>query len=221
MCGDVFRIEGQAESTCLSHCTEEKPSESVDAILLASGFSRRFGKNKLVQEFCGMALAEHTLSLVCGIPAFDNIFFVCAEEDVRRLAVPFLGERSSFRLKILHNERPNRGACESIRLGTAASNARHYMFFMCDQPFLDERTVAQLLSHRKEGRIVVPTWESTQGSPAVFSASFRTQLLGLQDGEHPRSIKKQNPQSVFPLSVHHPRVLADADTPEELQQLSL
>lgn len=182
---------------------------SVDAILMASGFSTRFGQNKLLAPFQGRALAAHTLELACGCAEFGNVWLVCASPQVAALA-------AGTRAHVLHNSVPGRGACESIRLGVQASHAQHYMFFTCDQPLLDTRTLHSLLACRAPGRIVVPQHQGQPGSPAIFSASFRPELLNLRDGENARSIKLQNPAALYYVPVHSPWPLFDIDTPEDL-----
>lgn len=183
------------------------------AILMASGFSHRFGaENKLLARFRGQPLAAHTLATVCGCGAFNSVYFVCAEPAVAALAW-------DYPVHLLHNSAPEHGQSESIRLGVAAAEADFYVFFPCDQPLLRGETLAALLKAAKPGRITVPILHGRQTTPAVFSGSFRAQLLALAPGQNARSIKQAYPNLVDAIAVPYPESLADADTPEALLAL--
>lgn len=186
---------------------------SVDAILMASGFSHRFGaQNKLLQLYKGKPLVWYPLQLASGLGQLRNIWFVYADEAVAQVAAP-------FPVRLIRNERPLRGACESIRLGVAASQADYYLFMPCDQPLLDTATVERILAARRPGGIVQPVSEGQPGSPSLFAKEYREALLALGDGENARDIKLQNRARLRDVPVQNPAVLADVDTPEALERL--
>ena len=188
-------------------------SPSFDAILMASGFSRRFGnENKLLLPFAGQPLALYTLRLVCGMPQFGRVFFVCAHPSVAALA-------NGYPLTILHNAHPQLGQRESIRLGTMASSANFYVFFTCDQPLLNEATVNAVLARSAPGKITFPRHAGSPASPASFSSTFRAELLSLHEGQHARDIKKAHPHALVPVDIDDALPLMDADTPEALELL--
>jgi len=184
--------------------------KNIDAILMASGFSRRFGaENKLLQKVGGVPLARRTLELACSIP-FGAVHFVAADAEVLRLA-------DGLPVRTHRNERPDRGQCESVRLGALNSDADYYIFFPCDQPFLDAATVLALCEHAEPGKIVFPTHEGRPASPNLFSKAFRDDLLSLGDGENARVIKNRNPDALVRVPVADGRTLTDIDTLEDLK----
>ncbi|MDR3343192.1 MAG: nucleotidyltransferase family protein [Treponema sp.] len=188
--------------------------DSVDALLLASGFSRRFGSgNKLLVPFRGKPLARHILELVSSLNCFDRIFFVAAEEGVISLA-------QGLPVTVIRNDRAEQGQGESIRRGVAASGAAYYMFFPCDQPLLDADTIFSLLNVRGTGRIVQPAFKGAPGTPAIFSNTFREELLSLAPGEHPRDIKGRHQTAVITVDLASPMPLLDIDDPEMLEKMS-
>jgi molybdenum cofactor cytidylyltransferase len=186
--------------------------ETIDAILMASGFSRRFGDgDKLLQPVGGKPLVLRALELVCGLP-FQTVHFVAAGADVLRL-----GE--GFPVRTRHNTNPERGQCESVRLGVLASNAEHYMFFVCDQPFLDAETVLSICGKAAPGKIVFPVYNGKPASPNLFSKAFREELLALKDGENARTVKSRHPGALIRVPAASERVLADIDTYEDFKAL--
>ena len=188
------------------------------AILMASGFSNRYGaRNKLLEPFRGKPLASHTLDLVCGIGCFEEIFLVYADKNVAALAAAAVS--AGFPVRAVFNPSPEKGQGESARLGVAAAPAAAdgYFFFPCDQPLLDAGTVRLLLGAAGPGRIVEP---AGRHSPCFFSASFRGELLALNPGEQPRLLKTRHPRAVVAVEVPNPLALADVDTPADLEKLA-
>jgi molybdenum cofactor cytidylyltransferase len=186
--------------------------ETIDAILMASGFSRRFGSgNKLLQPVGGKPLALRALELVCSLP-FKTVHFVAADAGVTRLG-------DGFPVRTHHNTNPERGQRESVRLGVLASDAEHYMFFVCDQPFLDAETVLSICGKAAPGKIVFPVYNGKPAPPNLFSKAFREELLALEDGENARAVKSRHPDALIRVPAAHGRVLADIDTYEDFEAL--
>lgn len=187
--------------------------KTVAAILMASGFSRRFGQaNKLLLPIEGVPMAARTMELVCRSPLFSQRIAVAADG-----AVLALGEGKP--LTMIRNDNPQRGMCESIRLGVLAADAAHYMFFPCDQPFLTEEVLQALVEASAPGRMVVPEREGMPSSPTIFSAAFREELLALPDGAGGRIVLRAHPQAVIRVPIEDGRALADIDTPEDARRL--
>lgn len=185
--------------------------DKIDAILLASGDSKRFGPaNKLLWPFRGMALAERALLLVCGIADLARVHFVYADASLDALAM-------KYPVLPVHNANSGRGICESVRLGVASSAADYYLFVHCDQPMLDAATIETVLSLRRPGCIVTPYWQGNPGNPSLFSAHFRRELLELADGESPRIIRRRHPERVVEARLQRSLPLRDVDTREDME----
>jgi CTP:molybdopterin cytidylyltransferase MocA len=120
-------------------------------------------------------------------------------------------------VRIIRNEHPERGQRESIRLGVEASGAEYYVFFPCDQPLLDQDTLDKVLEARFEGCIVQPAFQGSPRAPALFSRTFREELLSLQPGESGRSIKQRHPEAVITVELSRPEPLLDIDNQKAFQ----
>lgn len=185
--------------------------DKIDAIIMAAGYSRRFGEqNKLLANINGTPLAAHVLATVCSVVSIQTVWFVCADKQVAALA-------AGTRAKVVMNNNPQRGQCESVRLGVLHSKADYYLFCPADQPALDTATVQAVLQARKPGHIMVPAYGGKQGSPALFSAEFRQALLGLPNHVNARSIKQSNPQKIIAVPVSTEGFLKDIDTMPQLE----
>jgi len=192
-------------------------SGNTAAILLASGFSKRFGgQNKLLAVFRRKPLARYALELAASINFWRGIFFIIASDEVAALAADLPC------VKVIKNSSPQKGLRESICLGIeAAFDAEYYMFFPCDMPFLDAGTVQSILNERRPGCIVEPHYRGVPGNPCLFSAVFREKLLSLKEDETPRLLKLRHPEVLRKVEVTNPLVLEDIDDEETFERWSL
>lgn len=185
----------------------------TDAIVMASGFSSRFGAgDKLLCPFRGEPLVLRTVRLLRGMNAFSTLRVVYANPAV---AACLAGELVS----LVFNPHPERGQRESIRLGVEASEADAFLFVPCDQPLLDGDTIERLLSAGGEGRIVAPTHRGRGGAPVLFSATFRQELSTLKPGETGKTICQRHPAATVQVEVFNGLALEDVDTLEDLRRL--
>ena len=189
-------------------------SQKCSAILLASGFSKRFGaQNKLLFPFNGKPLARYTLELTAvdlAASFLGGIFFVTACDKVSALA------KDLGNVNIIKNTAPEKESRESVRLGVEASaSADYYFIFPCDQPFLNADTVRRMLDARRSGCIVEACYKDPVGnlvsqSPSLFCASFREELLSVKAGEKPSVVKVRHRDSVVRVEADE-SVLRDID----------
>ncbi|MDR0377500.1 MAG: nucleotidyltransferase family protein [Spirochaetaceae bacterium] len=222
-------VSAITEDRCGSSAALE---DALFAILLASGFSRRFGdENKLLVPFQGMPLARHTLDLVLSMKVWRGVFFVCADGRVAALASEAAAPDGPP-LEVIRNNAPEKGRRESVRLGVAAAlqaascpapsgagNA-YYAFFPCDQPFLNAATVQRVLDARRPGCIAEARFHGKPGNPAVFSDFFRNELLTLEEGETPKHIKHRHSGRIIPVELPSARPLLDIDSRQDLRDMA-
>ena len=103
----------------------------ISAIIMASGFSRRMGENKLLMKYNNKFLIEYTLDVISKCNFKDKLI-VTQYEKIKEI-----GENLDF--KVVKNKYPNRGISESIKLGIKnCEESEGYMFFVGDQPLLDK-----------------------------------------------------------------------------------
>ena len=185
------------------------------AILMASGFSKRFGgRNKLLALFRGKPLARYTLELAASLPFSGGVFLVSSSGEVAALAEDLPA------IQAVKNLSPDKGRRESVRIGieSAGIDVPYYLFFPCDQPFLDAATVRQIMGAGSTDVIVEPRYGGRPGNPCLFPALFREELLALKDGESPRVIKARHPGAILGVEVSNPLVLEDIDDEETLER---
>lgn len=188
-------------------------------IYLASGFSRRFGGNKLLASFQGAPLFTYGLKhlqeaakaaapdIRCTlyvVTQYDEIFRYCQRRNIH----------------VYYNGLAQEGMAASIRWGVRQGKDQDgWAFFAADQPFLDGQTIAAFLQAFKDSgkTLGTVTTGSRQGSPAVFLSMHREELLALQGDIGGRNILRRYQEKVYRFSVPDAKLI-DIDTTDTLQK---
>ncbi|EJO5348642.1 molybdenum cofactor cytidylyltransferase [Clostridium botulinum] len=179
----------------------------VNAVIMASGYSSRMGKNKLILPFKGKTIIDHVIDSVKKCD-FKEIILVCKEK-----AVLDIGKNKNI-LTIL-NPNAYRGQSESIKLGilnTCSSDA--YMFFTGDQPLIDPYTINLLLNTFKKNNsyIIIPKYKNKIGCPTIFPKKFKGELLNLKGDIGGKAIINNHLKEVLFVDLKKDCCLLDIDT---------
>ena len=183
----------------------------IGCVIMASGLSRRFGANKLMEDFHGRPMIQRALDATEGL--FARRVVVTRHESVASLC-------REQGVEVVVHDLPHRS--DTVRLGLEAlGDLDACMFLPGDQPLLRRETVAMLLQSWKEEPecIVRPVYEDSEGSPVLFPAWAFPELKNLPEGKGGGVVIKKHPQALRRVSVANPFELADADTPETLELL--
>lgn len=162
------------------------PFKKLDAVIMASGFSKRMGKNKLSLSYNGKTLLETTLEKISHIP-FNEVI-ICGREDwVENFA-------DKYNFKYCYNSFADLGQSESIKLGTENSTGEGIVFFPGDQPLLTEDTILNLYyEFQKTNLITIPIVEEDRFSPVFFPEDKKSELLDLEGDTGGKAVIKKTP----------------------------
>lgn len=186
----------------------------VNAIIMASGYSTRMGKNKLLLPFRGKPIIEYVIDAVQKC-TFNEIILVGKENQILDIG-------KSKNISTVLNTESHKGQSQSIKLGilnTGASDG--YMFFTADQPLIDSYTINLLLDAfiKNKNSIIVPRYKNKSGSPTIFSSKFKDQLLGLQGDIGGRPIIHNNLSEVLFVDLKSNYSLLDVDTIKDYENI--
>lgn len=190
-------------------------------ILLAAGFSRRFGTaNKLLHNLpdgraIAIAAAEH---LITALPV--SVAVVRADNTILSDALKALG------FHVVYCDANASLMADSLVMAvqyasTLSLTTKGYVIALADMPYIAPTTiqaVANQLSH--VGGIVIPTFEGKRGHPVGFSANYHDALLRLSGDEGAKSIVKTHADAVTLLACEDAGILADIDTFADLSKLA-
>ena len=186
-------------------------------ILLAAGFSRRFGSaDKLLQRLpdgrpLALASAEN---LIKSIP----VSIAVLRPENKALAELMLNASLRVVFCSENDEEMADSLATAIRFSAnfeAASNG--FVVALADMPFIQAETILSVANKVADGTsIVIPTYQNQRGHPVGFSAKFRYELENLHGDEGARSIIKRNADELELLPTNDAGILLDIDTPNDL-----
>jgi len=187
-------------------------------ILLAAGFSRRFGiSDKLLQ-----ALPDgNPIALASAKRLIEAIPLSIAVVRPENKALALLLQDAGLKVFFCSEQETEMADSLSAAIKFSASfseSSDGLVIALADMPYIDSKTAAAIASKLSEGAsIVVPTYQGKRGHPVGFSAKFRADLESLHGDEGARSILKRYPEEVVFLECDDSGILADIDTPADLK----
>ena len=187
----------------------------IAAIVLAAGFARRMGRQKLLLDLKGKPVVRWTVERV--LPHVRDCVVVTGQDGTAvRAALIDLAVRFTT------NPRPQDGQGSSIAVGVAALKpwTAAALVVLGDQPFTPSSVMAGLVAAQPASgkAIVAPSYRGTRGTPVLFGAAVFPELRALTGDAGARSVVNARPERVdvveFDLAMP-----ADVDTPEDFARL--
>jgi molybdenum cofactor cytidylyltransferase len=187
----------------------------IAAIVLAAGFARRMGRQKLLLELKGKAVVRWSVEAI--LPHVGDVVVVTGQDDAGvRAALGGLPVRFAV------NPRPQAGQGSSIAIGVAALKpwTAAALIALGDQPRVPDGVIGALLQAReRSGRpIAVPVYRGTQGTPVLFGGEVFGELAALDGDAGARAVVQVRPERVARVELDVPMPL-DVDTPEDYARL--
>ncbi|MCD8248710.1 MAG: nucleotidyltransferase family protein [Lachnospiraceae bacterium] len=185
-------------------------------IYMASGFGRRFGSNKLLVPLQGRLLYQHGLQHLREAAGrleisgrFQTSVIVTSQYE------EILGHARSLGVEAVQNPNSAEGITASIRLGTinAPADTEFYLYFVADQPYLSAESIVRLVEGLIESGLGIGSVK--KGSPCIFRAKYREELLTLAGDRGGRQIIRRHPEDIWEMEVPEEE-LRDIDLPEDM-----
>lgn len=219
----------------------DAPIAPIGCVIMASGLSRRFGSNKLLEEFHGKPLISHTLELTGNRflpkPLLSRRVVITRTPEVQAIC------RSAQVPVLLHNL-PDRS--DTVMLGIQALSGSFaetihtedpltnefsafneplltgYMFCPADQPLISRESMEALcLTFSQNPNYICRLGTKERpGTPVIFPKHMSEELLTLPKGKGGSFLIKKYPEQVLYVPVGNDVELLDADTPEMLAALA-
>lgn len=193
------------------------------AAVLAAGTSSRMKKNKLALPWGKRTVLETTMKLVESY-AFDKKMLILGyQQDIWYEKWEEALKNNALDWEITFNPNYSQGQGTSVAkvgehlcLNFALRGYEGVMFFLGDQPLLEEETICQLIEvwEADKEKIVVPVYQGKRGNPAIFPRRFFADLMKLSGDCGARGIIEANPAEVTAVEVEDRGVAVDLDTAE-------
>ena len=186
--------------------------QTVAAVVLAAGESRRFGGAKQLAELDGRTLLEHVLALA-DEAGLAPIVAVVPVWLTRPRAM------DDERLRWVRNPYPERGMSHSLRLGFEAlgADAEAAVILLGDQPTVPPAAIAALLAARGEKPIVATMTGGTPGAAGAHRAQPLRRGAAAGGDIGLREVLNDHPEWVAAIEL--PAPIPDVDTVADLRAL--
>lgn len=193
--------------------------QSISAILLAAGLSRRMGKdNKLLLDIAGKAMVRNTAERILESGVSDLI--VVVGHEAREVKNALRGLKCSF----VENPDYEAGQMTSVHIGleSLTSHCDGIMICLADQPELTARDYGVLMWKYRdvpEGQVMVPMVKGQRGNPIILPSTLRDEILGGQLNFGCRQFIHKNPERTYQMEMGNDHFIKDIDTPEAYSEL--
>ena len=187
----------------------------INLILLAAGNSKRFNGNKLLAIYKEKPIYMHIVNNVLKLEV-NKIICVTQYEEIKEALL-------NTNINVVINTNSSLGISSSIKLGiNFDKEADGYMFMVCDQPFITEKTLKILLDKFINGEkgIVCVGCGNNKGNPVIFSKKYINELLSLQGDNGGKRILKGHLNELNVVNIDNEIELFDIDTQEEFTKAS-
>ncbi len=185
----------------------------MNGIILASGFSRRMGKNKLLMNFGEEVILQKVIREIKK-SNITKIILVAREDNVIKLGI-------DEGIQVIKNDFAIYGQSYSIKLGLAKADLdNNFMFFCGDQPFIDYYSINKLIgfSLMSKDSIIIPRVKDKIGSPIIFPKFLKNELESLEGDVGGRKVIKDNQDKVKYFDLDNELFLQDIDTLEDYKK---
>ena len=184
---------------------------TIGCIIMASGLSARYGKNKLLEKLDGREVILHTAGSLAAA-GFEPVAAVRSPE------VKALLDREGIRCVLHHGERKS----DTIHAGLLSlePGAAGYLFIPGDQPLVRPASLRRMAEQffRAPERVVRLGFGDTAGSPVLFPAGCREALMAYEGDRGGLAVLKKENIPWDCVQAEAPWELWDVDTPEMMNR---
>ena len=191
-------------------------SSPISVIILAAGKSTRMGKQKLRMPLGQHSMLEHTVDNYLNSKADEVIVVVGHEADEMK---QLLARKP---VTIIYNPHYKDGIGTSISAGVQhiKETTQLIVIALADQPYIRSDIINYLVDmHRDSNKgITIPVYKGTRGNPAIFSISYKKELLELQGDTGGRQVIDRHPDDVLEIDMEFEEITIDIDTMDSYQK---
>jgi molybdenum cofactor cytidylyltransferase len=186
------------------------------AIILAAGFSRRFGGVKLsaVLPHGSTVLQQSVRVISQGV---SDLIIVTRQELLEQGMLQDIatGEPQQH-IVICHDSAAGMGHSLAQGAKQIPEDWDACLVCLADMPFISSETILKLSAVARRDTIVCPVLSGRRGHPVCFGRQFFAELTRAHGDSGGRQIMNQNSQHVQELEIHDEGILQDIDTPSDM-----
>jgi len=184
----------------------------ICCIIMASGLSERYGKNKLLEKLDGREVVLRTAGSLTE--AGFNPVTVTRSAEIKALM-----DREGFDC-VMHDG-PRKSDTMHTGIRYADPDVTGYLFMPGDQPLVRPASLHRMAEQflRCPERAVRLGYKDVPGSPVLFPASCRETLLDYEGDRGGMEVIRRERIPCDIVQAEDPRELWDVDTPEKMEKV--
>lgn len=188
----------------------------ITAIILAAGFSTRFGpQNKLLAPLNAKPVLTHVIANVAPLKLAETLVVTNTSSG------PLNDLCLTKGLRVVVNENARAGMGHSLAAGVRAATQTHaIMVILGDMPFIKQRTFAALINaydtHGHENSIIFPAQGAKRGHPVIFGNAYVPALAALTGDTGAQSLIAGHAKHWRSIDVEDQGIFRDVDHLEDL-----
>lgn len=181
----------------------------ITGVLLAAGFSTRYGSNKLLADIDGQPMISRS---AYSLNACDRVIAVVQTGSV------LIDELVKAGVECVVNPVPERGMGSSIACAVnATSTSDGWCILPADMPRVSPAITRQVANALINGApLAAPVCQGQRGHPVGFSARFRDELTALDGDWGAREVLKRHTELLQVIDTSDKGVFYDIDTPGDM-----
>jgi molybdenum cofactor cytidylyltransferase len=186
--------------------------QAIGCVVMASGLSARYGKDKLLEDLGGRAVIAHTVQRLAAA-GYKPLVVTRSE------AVATLIRRAG--VACIRHDGPLKSDTMRTGLEALSPSAVGFLFMPADQPLVRPDTLRRLVARFLENpsRAVRLGYGDTPGSPVLFPAACREALLAYRGDRGGMDVLREQRVPCDIVQAAHAWELWDVDTPEGMEAL--
>ncbi|MCY3883507.1 MAG: nucleotidyltransferase family protein [Gammaproteobacteria bacterium] len=181
-------------------------SEPGSAIILAAGYSRRFGSDKRVTPFGSGTLLSHTCS--CYVDVFDRVIVVLRPNET------CLASSLPKSVEMAVSENAKAGMSQSLMAGVRAAGSSPWIVIaLGDMPCVEQTTLQLLRSalENSDDQVVRLKHGDKFGNPVGFPSKYYRHLMSLSGDKGAKHLFNSGLLECTVLTVDDLGILIDFD----------
>jgi molybdenum cofactor cytidylyltransferase len=186
---------------------------SICAIILAAGESKRMNAPKLLLPFAGKTMIEMTVGNVLKADIDFTLVVLGGYSKKVSAAISHLPVLTCL------NADYKKGMLSSVKCGfeSLPGNDDAVIVFPGDQPFIEPSVTEKVIAaYRNSGKgMVIPVYKGKRGHPLLIDFKYRDMIDKIPDNEGLRWLTASFPEDVLEVDTSSQGILKDFDTIED------
>ncbi|MFG1449373.1 MAG: nucleotidyltransferase family protein [Thermoplasmataceae archaeon] len=183
----------------------------IAPVILASGFSRRFGSDKIMHKVHGKPLIDYVIRALKEA-GFEEIFAVVRKEQEE------LVNHARDALKFIENDNAIEGQSSAIKVAVSAlrKESDAIMFLLGDQPLIRADTIIRLCRTHTSGEYGISSCQidGRLSPPVIFSSYYFDELMRLSGDTGAKPVLIRHSDRIARVSFGDRYEAEDVDSPE-------